>query len=139
MRILITGSSRGLGRAIAADLLAQGHEVWGWARSDQSTFAAASGGRFRHTSVDVGAWDAVQTAASLVAQEWDSLDALICAAGTLGEVGPALAANPRRWSETVTANLDGTYHPVRALYALVQAAPRRGKIRCFSGGGATQE
>lgn len=138
MRILITGSSSGLGRAIAADLLAQGHEVWGWARSDQSGFAAAHGGRFRHTAVDVSAWDAVQSAASLVAKEWNSLDALICAAGSVGEVAPALAADPLRWSETVAANLGGTYHPVRALHSLVQAAARRGKILCFSGGGATQ-
>ncbi|MBM3873223.1 MAG: SDR family oxidoreductase [Verrucomicrobia bacterium] len=138
MRILITGSSSGLGRAIATDLLARGHEVWGWARSDQSGFAVGHGSRFRHASVDVSAWDAVQTAAGVVAAEWNSLDALICAAGTLGEVAPALAADPQRWSETVAANLDGTYHPVRALHALVQAAPRRGKILCFSGGGATQ-
>ncbi len=138
MRILITGSSSGLGRAIAGDLLTQGHEVWGWARSDQSDFAATSGSRFRHTSVDVSVWDAVQTAANLVTREWSALDALICAAGTLGEVAPALAADPQHWAKTVTANLTGTYHPVRALHSLVQAAPRRGKILCFSGGGATQ-
>lgn len=138
MRILITGSSSGLGRAIARDLLAQGHEVWGWARSDQTRFAAEHGGRFRHSAVDVSDWDSVHAAADVVAGEWNALDALICAAGTLGEVAPALSADPHRWSGTVAANLNGTYHALRALHPLIGAAPRRGKILCFSGGGATQ-
>ena len=71
MRVVITGSSSGLGRAAASDLLARGHEVWGWARSDQSAFAAAHGGRFRHTRVNVGAWGEVHAAAEAGAKRGD--------------------------------------------------------------------
>ncbi len=138
MRVVITGSSSGLGRAAASDLLARGHEVWGWARSDQSAFASAHGGRFRHARVNVGAWDEVHAAAEVVARDWPSIDALICAAGSIGEVAPALEADPARWAETVDVNLHGTFHAIRALHGRVRSSPHRGKIICFSGGGATQ-
>jgi NAD(P)-dependent dehydrogenase (short-subunit alcohol dehydrogenase family) len=138
MRVVITGSSSGLGRAAASDLLARGHEVWGWARSDQSAFAALHRGRFRHTQVNVGAWNEVQAAAAVIAADWPSVDALICAAGSIGEVAPALEADPVRWAETVDVNLNGTFHPIRALHGRVRSSSHRGKIVCFSGGGATQ-
>ncbi len=38
MNLVLTGSSTGIGRKIAERLLAQGHQVWGLARSDQSDF-----------------------------------------------------------------------------------------------------
>jgi 3-oxoacyl-[acyl-carrier protein] reductase len=38
----------------------------------------------------------------------------------------------------VRANLDGTFNPIRAAYGLLARAPRRAKIVCFAGGGATK-
>jgi 3-oxoacyl-[acyl-carrier protein] reductase len=38
----------------------------------------------------------------------------------------------------VRANLDGTFNSIRAFHGLVSHAPRRAKIICFSGGGATK-
>ena len=50
----------------------------------------------------------------------------------------ALSADPLNWSATVRANLDGTYFALRAFASLLARAPRRAKVVCFSGGGATQ-
>ena len=47
-------------------------------------------------------------------------------------------ADPAAWSATVRANLDGTYFTLRAFAPLLRAAPRRAKVVCFSGGGATK-
>ena len=55
-----------------------------------------------------------------------------------GEIGRAVAADPAKWSATVRANLDGTFFALRALDAQLARAPRRAKIVCFSGGGATK-
>src|SRR5262245_55407905 len=108
MNILLTGSSTGIGRALALRLLARGHTVWGLARSDQSDFASANRG-FRALSADVADWAQVQKSAARVAGQVSHLDAVITAAGLQGEIGPALASDPARWSATVRANLDCTF------------------------------
>jgi len=140
MHLVLTGSSTGIGRALAARLLSRGHHVWGLARSDQSNFAALYPA-FRHTRCDVSDYSAVAVAASAYAAAWPQLDAVICAAGLQGEIAPALTADPLKWSTTVRANLDGTYFALRAFAPLLlnrPAFPSRAKIVCFSGGGATK-
>ena len=138
MKIVLTGSSTGIGRALAERLLARGDEVWGLARSDQSELASHHGGKFRHTRCDVAEWPQVERAAAAVASAWSHVDALITCAGVQGEIGRALAADPQKWSVTVRANLDGTFFALRAFAALLRRATRRAKIVCFSGGGATK-
>ena len=140
MNIVVTGSSTGIGRALAERLLARGHHVWGLARSDQSAFAAQQP-NFRCSRCDVADYSAVAAAASAVAATWPHLDALVCAAGLQGEIAPALSADPAKWSATVRANLDGTYFALRAFAPLLtqpSLTASRKKIICFSGGGATK-
>ena len=138
MHLVVTGSSSGIGHALAGRLLAHGHHVWGLARSDQAEFAARSGGKFHATRCDVAQWPEVEAAARAVAAAWPHLDGLIACAGVQGEIGRALAAAPDRWSATVRTNLDGTFFTLRAFDALLARAPRRAKVVCFSGGGATK-
>ncbi len=138
MKIVLTGSSSGIGRALAERLLARGHHVWGLARSDQADFAARHPGSFRASRCDVADWPQVAAAAAEIGAAWGTIDALITCAGLQGEVGPTLAVDPAKWSATVRANLDGTFHPIRALAAPLSSHARRGKIICFSGGGATK-
>lgn len=138
MNIAITGSSTGIGRALVLRLIGEGHKVWGLARSDQSEFASTQNGTFQASACDVGSWPQVEKAAADVGSVWNHVDGLVCCAGSQGEVGPAVRADPKRWSATVHANLDGTFYAVRAFYALLGRAPRRSKVICFSGGGATK-
>ena len=140
MHLVLTGSSTGIGRALAVRLLSRGHHVWGLARSDQSDFAALYPA-FRHTRCDVSDYSAVAAATSAYAAAWPQLDGVICAAGLQGEIAPALTADPLKWSTTVRANLDGTYFALRAFAPLLLNRPAfssRAKIVCFSGGGATK-
>jgi NAD(P)-dependent dehydrogenase (short-subunit alcohol dehydrogenase family) len=138
MNVVLTGSSTGIGRALAERLLARGDHVWGIARSDQADFAGRHAGLFRFSRCDIAQWPDVERTASEVGTTWPHIDALITAAGIQGEVGRALTANPTRWSATVRANLDGTFFSIRAFAKLLSSAPRRAKIVCFSGGGATK-
>ena len=137
MRIVLTGSSTGIGRALAERLLAQGHEVWGLARSEQAELASRAPG-FRASRCDVGTWTDVERTADEVAAAWGRVDAVIACAGAQGEIGRTLAADPARWSATVRGNLDGTFHTLRAFAPLLARAERRAKVICFSGGGATK-
>ncbi|WP_414663844.1 SDR family NAD(P)-dependent oxidoreductase [Horticoccus sp. 23ND18S-11] len=138
MNLVLTGSSTGIGRALAENLLARGHHVWGLARSDQSDFCARHPGRFHANRCDVARWPEVESAFAAIAATWPQIDGLITCAGVQGEVGRALTADPVRWSDTVRANLDGTYFAIRGAADLLARTPRRAKIVCFSGGGATK-
>src|SRR5207245_1879369 len=97
------------------------HEVRGWSR--------------RTNGCDVGNWESVQRAATEISQ----LDGLICCAGMHSSIGPAMTATPADWAETVHTNLTGTFFTIRALFEKLQRSPRRAKVICFSGGGATSQ
>jgi NAD(P)-dependent dehydrogenase (short-subunit alcohol dehydrogenase family) len=132
MHIVVTGSSTGIGRALVQRLLTEDHHVWGLARSDQSQFSPGRNGTFFSSRCDVSQWAEVSGVFDKIASKWDHVDGLVCCAGSHGEVGPA------RWSATVRINLEGTFNPIRACYPLLVKAPRRAKIVCFAGGGATK-
>lgn len=138
MNIVVTGSSTGIGRALVEQLLSRGHQVWGIARSNQSDLVEKRRGSFHASTCDVADWTQVQRSATSVAAAWSHVDGLVTCAGIQGEIGRTLEANPEEWSRTVRANLDGTFHAVRAFAALLGRAPRRSKVICFSGGGATK-
>lgn len=136
MNIVVTGSSSGIGRALAEHLLARGHSVWGLARSDQSDLAVRQPA-FRFSRCDVGDWPQVERAAADLSATWPHADGLVTCAGVQGEIGPALDVDPMKWSATVRANLDGTYFALRGFAGLLRRS-RRVKIICLSGGGATK-
>ena len=69
---IITGSSRGLGRALAESLLADGWTVHGFARSPQSLVHP----HFQAHAVDVGTEASVQAAVATVLAFTPSLSAM---------------------------------------------------------------
>jgi NAD(P)-dependent dehydrogenase (short-subunit alcohol dehydrogenase family) len=138
MHIILTGSSSGIGRALAERLIGHGHHVWGLARSDQSEFTAKFPHAFHATRCDVSDWSQVATVARAVSESWPHADGLVTCAGIQGAIGPAMSVDPLHWSATVRVNLDGTFYAVRAFHELLRRAPRRAKIVCFSGGGSTK-
>jgi 3-oxoacyl-[acyl-carrier protein] reductase len=131
MRIVISGTSSGIGRHLAEQLTASAHEVWGLARTAQSAAFATS-------VCDVADWTQVERVRAAIGQRWAGVDAVICAAAIQGAVGLAMHADPRAWSDTVRVDLDGTYFVIRAFWDLLRRSERRGKVICFSGGGATK-
>ena len=138
MKIVVTGSSTGIGRALTRQFLKMGHHVWGLARSDQTELKDAFPDHFDFSRADVASWPAIRAAAQTIADRWNAIDALVTCAGVQGELGPSLAIDPERWSDTVRTNIDGTFFPLRALHPLLAKAERRAKVVAFSGGGATK-
>lgn len=139
MRIVITGSSSGIGHIVTEQLLQDGHDVWGLARRKQarSTYDSTLRGRFRSSIADVSKASSLLKAASQIEKNWMSVDALITCAAIQGPIGPATASDPTHWSETIRTVLDGTFTSIKALFPLLQGSTQRAKIICFSGGGAT--
>jgi 3-oxoacyl-[acyl-carrier protein] reductase len=128
MRIVLTGSSSGIGQFLADRLSKHGHEICRLARSPQSGFSF---------QCDVSDWNSVQNSAEKISAHWDSLDALICCAGIQEPIGPAMLIDPFAWRRNLAVNLDGTFFAVRAFYPLLIKSSARAKVICFSGGGST--
>jgi UDPglucose 6-dehydrogenase len=141
MKIVITGTSGGIGHYLARHLGLAGHEIWGLALSPQKQFqqeCEAQGISFRYSQANIAEWPQVSGFSREVAAAWSQLDVLICCAGVQGPLGPGMSADPLAWSTSVRTNLDGTYYTIRAFHELLlRHAIPRAKILCLSGGGST--
>jgi NAD(P)-dependent dehydrogenase (short-subunit alcohol dehydrogenase family) len=84
-RIFLTGASSGIGRAIADELIAHGHEVWGTSR-DESRVQATT--RLHGVQLDLRNSRMLEEVFTRVWSESGGLDVVINNAGS-GHFGPA--------------------------------------------------
>ncbi len=117
---LVTGASRGLGRAIAAALGGEGAFVWigHRARGHDAEAALAevrtAGGEGALLAFDVRRGDAVEAALARASSERGPVDVLVNCAGIARDALFALMA-PADFEEVVATNLVGTFHCCRAV------------------------
>jgi NAD(P)-dependent dehydrogenase (short-subunit alcohol dehydrogenase family) len=126
--VIVTGAAGGLGSAIVADLAATGRTVIALDR-----FAA--NGAAESFLLDVADETAVGAAVTRIAERYDGIDGLVCAAGTVDEhplAGMPLAA----WRSVIDASLTGTFLVTRAVLPAMMAAGS-GSIVAFSSGYAS--
>ena len=111
---LVTGASRGIGRAIAERLARDGYEVVvaarGRAEIDEVVAAiGADGGRARPLVLDVS--DPQAVAAALAGVE---LDVLVNNAG-IGVLKPFIELSAADWQRTIDVNVNALYHVTHAV------------------------
>lgn len=126
-RCLVTGGSRGIGRATALRLAQDGHDValtWMSREREAQEVARdvrASGVRCLTTRCDVSDPAQVDAAFRAVEAAWGPAEVLVANAG-IYERRPWKELDFAAWRRTMTVNLDGTFHCVRrALPAMVAA------------------
>jgi len=129
---VVTGGSRGIGRAIASLLAERGAAVAiGYrARADAASGAvaaiAAAGGRAWAGACDVSDPGAVGDFFAAAARELGPADILVNNAATSADAHVAMM-DAARWDRVLRTNLDGAYHCVRAaMRPMLQR--RRGRI-----------
>jgi 3-oxoacyl-[acyl-carrier protein] reductase len=128
---LVTGASRGIGRAIALGLAACGASVAGVARSLeglQGTLQAirASGGTAEGYAVDVSKSADVQQAVEEIEAKFGRIHILVNNAGVTRD-GLVLRMEDSAWDEVIDTNLKGTFLFCRAVGACMIRA-RYGRI-----------
>jgi NAD(P)-dependent dehydrogenase (short-subunit alcohol dehydrogenase family) len=130
--ILITGASRGIGRAMALRFAAEGARVALLARSEaglRESLAAVrdAGGAGGTFIADVTDERAVAGAQREIEASLGPVDVLVNNAGLGGPAGEMWEVDPREWWRTVEVNLQGTFICTRAILSgMVER--RRGRI-----------
>jgi 3-oxoacyl-[acyl-carrier protein] reductase len=138
---LVTGASRGIGRAIAVELARAGFAVGVnfVHRRDQAeeTVAAitAGGGEAAALQADVADPQAVEAMFAALDRRFGRLDALVNNAGIGTRIESLTAIDDATWRRTLAVNLDGAFYCIRAAVPRLRAAGG-GRIVNISSGAA---
>lgn len=134
-RILITGVSRGLGQAMVAGFVADGHAVVGCARSPDAVaeLTRRFGSPHRFDAVDVSRDADVQAWATAVLADGFVPDLLLNNAAIVNENAPLWEVSAADFDRVVDVNIKGVANVIRH-FAPVMIALRQGVIVNFSSG-----
>jgi 3-oxoacyl-[acyl-carrier protein] reductase len=129
---IVTGGSRGIGRAIVTALAAEGAKVAlvyrGSKEAADATVQAVTqaGGTAIAYQVDVTDRSAVQQCAEAVEKQWGPVNVLVNNAGVIHD-DLFVRLEPEQWDKVLATNLGGTYNFCRAVaYGMMKQ--RRGRI-----------
>lgn len=113
--ILITGVTRGLGRAMAEEFIREGHTVLGCGRSENEIerLRKAHGEPHEFYSVDVSSDEAVKSWASLMLTRHGAPDLLLNNAAIINKNARLWEVNAREFSEVIDVNIKGVVNVIR--------------------------
>ena len=143
---VVTGASRGIGRAVALALAAEGVHVIALARTqgaleelDDAIRALRPADEAPTTLVpcDLRDHDALDRLGGAIHQRWGRLDILVGNAGVLGPITPLAHVSPKQWEDTFDVNVTANWRLIRALDPLLRAAPA-GRAAFVTSGAASR-
>lgn len=135
---LVTGASRGLGRATALRLAAAGAHVIAVARTvgaleELDDEIQAAGGSATLVPLDFAEPAAIDGLAAPLAERWGRLDMLVGNAAILGRLTPTPQIPPDLFQQALTVNVTANWRLIRALDPLLRAAPQGRAVFVTSG------
>lgn len=122
---LVTGASRGIGRAVALALAEAGCHVIVTARSlpgleSLDDEIQALGGTATLLQLDLKKGDKIDQLGPTIYQRWQKLDILVGNAGILGPLSPLAHVTEDGWTQTLEVNLTANWRLIRSLDPLLQ-------------------
>jgi NAD(P)-dependent dehydrogenase (short-subunit alcohol dehydrogenase family) len=122
---LVTGASRGIGRATALALARAGAHVVAVARTvggleELDDAIRALGGSATLVPLDLKDFPGIARLAAALNERYRRLDVLIANAGILGPLSPLDHVEPKAWDEVLAVNVTANWHLVRALGPLLK-------------------
>ncbi|MGH7230572.1 MAG: SDR family NAD(P)-dependent oxidoreductase [Nitrospiraceae bacterium] len=130
--ILVTGGSRGIGRAVCVAFGAAGWRVGvhyreqKWAAEHTAAAINQSGGQAVVCQADIRDPDQARTMIEGRVAQWGRLDVLVANAGVASS-RLLLRLSPNEWDAVMATNLTGTFHCVKAAGAYMLAR-REGSV-----------
>ena len=141
---LVTGASRGIGRAVALELARAGAHVVALARTqgaleELDDEIRKGGGEATLVPCDMMDFDALDRLGAALHQRWGKLDILVANAGQLGQVTPLSHADPKPWENVLAVNVTANYRLIRSLDALLRQSDAGRVVFVSSGAGHRAE
>ncbi len=130
---LVTGGSRGIGRAVVQKLAAEGAKVAFVYRGSQQAaeelekIVAAAGGVAKAVQADVADPAAARRVVDGVLADWGRVDILVNNAGVIRD-GLFVRMEPENWKTVLDTNLNGTFYFCRAVADQMALKQRSGRI-----------
>ena len=136
--VLVTGATRGIGRAVAIGAAAAGAELIITGRTtgaleEVDDAIRQTGGTATIVEMDMKDYPAMPRLAAVIHDRWGRLDGYVANAAILAPLTPITHLTPENWDESVAVNLTGQWHMIRALDPLLRAAPSGRAILVSSG------
>jgi 3-oxoacyl-[acyl-carrier protein] reductase len=125
---MITGGSRGIGRAVALEFAREGGRLVLIAGQDRQALSnvegeiAAVGGESIGRLADVARRDEIEQVVDAAVAKWGRIDVLVNNAGIL-QLGPLESISEERWDTTLSVHLKGTFTCTQAVIPIMK---RRG-------------
>jgi NAD(P)-dependent dehydrogenase (short-subunit alcohol dehydrogenase family) len=125
---LVTGASRGIGRAVALELARRGAHLLALARprgglTELDDEIAGFGGRCSLIKLDLTDAEKLDALGPSLYQRFQSLDMLVACAGVLGPLSPLNHISGKDWTGTFDINIHANWRLIRTLDPLLRAAP----------------
>jgi|YNPMSStandDraft_1061717.scaffolds.fasta_scaffold06996_3 3-oxoacyl-[acyl-carrier protein] reductase len=117
---IVTGGSRGIGRACVTELATEGAEVWFIYQSNQLAAAglagelASRGAKVHPEQADVRDFDRIQQLVENIFNQCGKVDILVNSAGIVRD-GLLGTMTPEQWNDVLAVNLTGTFNCCRAV------------------------
>lgn len=133
--VVITGVTKGLGRAMTAKFIDLGYRVLGCGRSENEILALNNtfGKMHMFDIVDVTDFESVNAWASRIITEIGAPDILINNAALMNDPRPLWRINPDDFSKLIDVNVKGVFNVVRA-FVPEMVKRQKGTIINFSSG-----
>lgn len=119
--VLVTGASKGIGRATARELARLGCHIIAVARSQKALEAlddeikSGTGEHATLVPMDLGDFSGIETLSDVLHSRFGRLDGLLANAGVLGTIGLLQTVTPRSFDETIKTNLTANFRLIHAL------------------------
>lgn len=125
---VVTGASRGIGRATALALAEQGAHVIAIARTiggleELDDEIKSKGGSATLVPLDLTDTSKLQALGPNLIARYPSLDVLVSAAGYLDKLMPVALASQDFWPKTIATNVTANITLIQTLYPLLKRAP----------------
>jgi len=122
---LVTGASRGIGRATALALARAGAHVVAVARTvggleELDDAIGAIGGSATLVPLDLKDTPGIARLAAALEARYARLDIMVGNAGILGPLSPLDHVEPKAWEEALAVNVTANWHLIRAMNALLK-------------------